>query len=323
MRTMRALVKERRAPGAAIREVPVPEPGPGEVLIQVQAASVCGTDLHIYRWDEWAQGRMGTSCRACLRPRDGRPRRGARTGNRGRAARNASRRRDAPRRLDLLPVPDRPRARLRQPQDPGRGRRRRVRRVRLCPRRNAWPSEGLAPGDRRHPGADGQRRLFATFVEEITTASRWRSWAAGRSGSWPSRSAAFAGAARSSPRTSCRTGARWPRRWARTRARRAGDVVAEIRRDDRRHGRRRSAGDEWRRVGNPPGLRDDAPTAAVSRCWACHRGRSRWTSTTRSSSAASASTASRAASIWGTWYKTAALLREGLDVARSSPTACR
>ncbi|MDQ3492271.1 MAG: L-threonine 3-dehydrogenase, partial [Chloroflexota bacterium] len=44
---MRALVKETRAPGAAMREVPVPEPGPGEILVRVEAASVCGTDLHI------------------------------------------------------------------------------------------------------------------------------------------------------------------------------------------------------------------------------------------------------------------------------------
>lgn len=58
MRTMRALVKEQAAPGAAIREVPVPEPGPGEVLIQVQAASVCGTDVHIERWDAWAQANV-------------------------------------------------------------------------------------------------------------------------------------------------------------------------------------------------------------------------------------------------------------------------
>ncbi len=58
MRTMRALVKERSAPGAAIREVPIPEPGPGEVLVQVQAASVCGTDVHIERWDAWAQANV-------------------------------------------------------------------------------------------------------------------------------------------------------------------------------------------------------------------------------------------------------------------------
>jgi threonine 3-dehydrogenase len=36
----------------------VPTPGPGEVLVRVQAASVCGTDLHIFNWDPWAQGRI-------------------------------------------------------------------------------------------------------------------------------------------------------------------------------------------------------------------------------------------------------------------------
>jgi threonine 3-dehydrogenase len=57
--TMFALVKEAAAPGAAIREVPVPQPGPGEVLVRVEAASVCGTDLHIERWDAWAQDNFG------------------------------------------------------------------------------------------------------------------------------------------------------------------------------------------------------------------------------------------------------------------------
>jgi threonine 3-dehydrogenase len=57
--TMRALVKESAAPGAAIREVAVPEPGPGEVLVRVHAASVCGTDVHIERWDPWAQQNFG------------------------------------------------------------------------------------------------------------------------------------------------------------------------------------------------------------------------------------------------------------------------
>jgi len=56
---MRALVKEAPEPGARIREVPVPEPGPGEVLVRVEAASVCGTDLHIERWDPWAQENFG------------------------------------------------------------------------------------------------------------------------------------------------------------------------------------------------------------------------------------------------------------------------
>lgn len=56
---MRALVKESAAPGAAMREVPVPEPGPGELLVRVHAASVCGTDIHIERWDPWAQQNFG------------------------------------------------------------------------------------------------------------------------------------------------------------------------------------------------------------------------------------------------------------------------
>jgi len=56
---MRALVKESAAAGAAIREVVVPQPGPGELLIRVQAASVCGTDMHIEGWDPWAQENFG------------------------------------------------------------------------------------------------------------------------------------------------------------------------------------------------------------------------------------------------------------------------
>ena len=57
--TMRALVKASPSAGAELRDVPVPVPGDGELLIQVEAASLCGTDLHIYRWDEWAQSRLG------------------------------------------------------------------------------------------------------------------------------------------------------------------------------------------------------------------------------------------------------------------------
>jgi threonine 3-dehydrogenase len=55
---MQAVVKAHAAPGVEFREVPIPEPGPGEVLVRVQAASVCGTDLHIFNWDPWAQGRI-------------------------------------------------------------------------------------------------------------------------------------------------------------------------------------------------------------------------------------------------------------------------
>jgi threonine 3-dehydrogenase len=55
---MRALRKVEAGPGARLDDVPVPEPGPGEVLIEVQAASICGSDLHIYEWNPWAAGRI-------------------------------------------------------------------------------------------------------------------------------------------------------------------------------------------------------------------------------------------------------------------------
>ena len=57
--TMRALVKTKPQSGAELREVPVPRPGPGEILIRLEAVSLCGTDLHIYRWDPWAESRLG------------------------------------------------------------------------------------------------------------------------------------------------------------------------------------------------------------------------------------------------------------------------
>ncbi|MEO6923164.1 MAG: L-threonine 3-dehydrogenase [Bryocella sp.] len=56
--SMRALVKPAAAPGMEMREVPVPSIGPNDVLVAVETASVCGTDLHIYHWDEWAQKRI-------------------------------------------------------------------------------------------------------------------------------------------------------------------------------------------------------------------------------------------------------------------------
>ncbi|MGA9039221.1 MAG: L-threonine 3-dehydrogenase [Terriglobales bacterium] len=57
-KTMLAVVKPEAAPGAEIREVKVPEYGPTEVLVKVKVASICGTDLHIYNWDRWAQKRI-------------------------------------------------------------------------------------------------------------------------------------------------------------------------------------------------------------------------------------------------------------------------
>lgn len=55
MSRMRAIVKKDPAPGASLERVDVPGCGPEEVLLRVRAASICGTDLHIYRWDRWAQ----------------------------------------------------------------------------------------------------------------------------------------------------------------------------------------------------------------------------------------------------------------------------
>jgi threonine 3-dehydrogenase len=51
---MRAVVKAGPGPGLEMRELPVPRPGRGDVLLQVKAASICGTDLHIRNWDPWA-----------------------------------------------------------------------------------------------------------------------------------------------------------------------------------------------------------------------------------------------------------------------------
>ena len=53
--TMKALVKREAAEGIWMEQVPVPEIGPNEVLVKVEKTAICGTDLHIYKWDEWAQ----------------------------------------------------------------------------------------------------------------------------------------------------------------------------------------------------------------------------------------------------------------------------
>jgi len=57
-RTMQAVVKASTGPGAEILEVQVPSCGPDELLLRVKRAGVCGTDLHIYEWDRWSQGRI-------------------------------------------------------------------------------------------------------------------------------------------------------------------------------------------------------------------------------------------------------------------------
>ena len=55
VRTMRALAKTRPEPGLELVQRPIPVPGPGEVLLKMEAASICGTDYHIFSWDPWAR----------------------------------------------------------------------------------------------------------------------------------------------------------------------------------------------------------------------------------------------------------------------------
>src|SRR5512135_886755 len=57
---MKALVKPERAKGLTLTTKEVPPIGPNDVLIKVRATSICGTDLHIYNWDTWSQGRVKT-----------------------------------------------------------------------------------------------------------------------------------------------------------------------------------------------------------------------------------------------------------------------
>jgi threonine 3-dehydrogenase len=52
---MKALVKKFPRPGIWLEDVPSPEPGINDVLIRVLRTAICGTDMHIYNWDDWAQ----------------------------------------------------------------------------------------------------------------------------------------------------------------------------------------------------------------------------------------------------------------------------
>ncbi len=51
---MKALVKQRRERGIWLAEMPEPETGPNDVLVRIRHTAICGTDLHIYAWDDWA-----------------------------------------------------------------------------------------------------------------------------------------------------------------------------------------------------------------------------------------------------------------------------
>jgi len=52
---MKALVKAKAETGIWMQDVPVPTVGPNDVLIKIKKTAICGTDIHIYNWDEWAQ----------------------------------------------------------------------------------------------------------------------------------------------------------------------------------------------------------------------------------------------------------------------------
>lgn len=60
MKTMQALVKAKNEPGLWLQDVPVPAPGKSEVLIRILRTAICGTDVHIYNWDSWAQQTIPT-----------------------------------------------------------------------------------------------------------------------------------------------------------------------------------------------------------------------------------------------------------------------
>lgn len=55
---MKALMKKEAGPGAELVEVDIPQIGDGEVLVRVDASAICGTDVHIYKWDEWSRSRI-------------------------------------------------------------------------------------------------------------------------------------------------------------------------------------------------------------------------------------------------------------------------
>jgi len=57
---MKAIVKKKPAPGLCAQDVPIPKIGINDVLIKIQKTSICGTDLHIYNWDQWAQKTIKT-----------------------------------------------------------------------------------------------------------------------------------------------------------------------------------------------------------------------------------------------------------------------
>jgi len=60
METMKAVVKIKPELGAELQDKPIPKPAQSDwVVVKVRATSICGTDVHIYKWDPWSDGRIG------------------------------------------------------------------------------------------------------------------------------------------------------------------------------------------------------------------------------------------------------------------------
>src|SRR5690554_4397873 len=57
-KTMKAIAKTSPGQGAELIQAPIPQPQAGEVLVKVKASAICGTDVHIYQWDQWSQNRI-------------------------------------------------------------------------------------------------------------------------------------------------------------------------------------------------------------------------------------------------------------------------
>ena len=60
MKNMKAIIKKKAEPGLWLDDVPIPEVGINDVLIKIHKTSICGTDVHIYDWNEWAQKTIPT-----------------------------------------------------------------------------------------------------------------------------------------------------------------------------------------------------------------------------------------------------------------------
>lgn len=55
---MKALVKAKAEAGIWLQEMPKPGIGPNDLLIRIKKTAICGTDIHIYNWDDWAKKRF-------------------------------------------------------------------------------------------------------------------------------------------------------------------------------------------------------------------------------------------------------------------------